>query len=65
MSARKHTLQEDLLAVFKRACREKEFELADRLLAALEGSACRQSNDELLAQAYLVFADSCEALANC
>lgn len=60
MSSIKHTLAEEVFAVFKRACREKDFALADHLLAALEAVAYREKDVWQLDLAYLVLAASCE-----
>lgn len=62
MSKAKRSLHEDVLVLFERACREREFELADLLLTALEGSARQRGNDELLALAYVIFAKACMPL---
>ncbi|MDW3686541.1 hypothetical protein RA280_33335 [Cupriavidus sp. CV2] len=51
---------EEVFAVFERACREKDFALADHLLAALETIARRQTDERQLDLAYLVLAASCE-----
>jgi len=62
MSKAKRSLQEELLVLFERACREREFELADLLLTALEGIARQGGDDEQLALAYLIFAKACGSL---
>ncbi|WP_416047316.1 hypothetical protein [Cupriavidus basilensis] len=60
MSTIKHTLGEDVFAVFERACLEKEFELADHLLLALEAIARRRKDAKQLDVAYLLLAATCE-----
>lgn len=60
MSAMKHSLSDDVLAVFKRSCRENEFELANHLLSALEVIASNQTDRHQLDAAYLTFIACCD-----
>ncbi|GAB7547725.1 hypothetical protein [Cupriavidus sp. 8B] len=60
MSSTKHTLFEEVSAVFERACHEKDFALAEHLLSALETIARRQKDERQLDLAYLVLAASFE-----
>lgn len=62
MGITRQALHEDVFAVFERACREREFEVAEHLLTALEVIARRRGDEEHLALAYLVFANACRAL---
>lgn len=55
------TLNEDLFSIFERACRAKDFEIADQLLRALETFARRSNDTRQLSLAYLVFANACNA----
>lgn len=57
MDVLKHSLSDDVLAAFKRACRENEFELANHLLSALEAMA---TDRHQLDAAYLTFIACCE-----
>lgn len=41
------SLRDDILAAFERACRERDFELAELLMQALEAMARRDGNDLL------------------
>ncbi|MGH8788521.1 MAG: hypothetical protein ACREYA_26025 [Cupriavidus necator] len=50
------TLHEEVFAVFERACREGDFELAEHILLALETIARRQNDDRQLDRAYLLLA---------
>ncbi len=60
MGALKHSLSDDVLAVFKRACRENQFELATHLLSALEVMASKQTDRNQLDAAYLTFIACCD-----
>lgn len=60
MGALKHSLSGDVLAVFKRACRENELELANHLLTALEVMARKQTDRHQLDAAYLTFIAYCD-----
>lgn len=61
MGALKHSLSDDVLAVFSRACRENEFELANCLLSALEILASKQTDRHQLDAAYLTFIACCDS----
>jgi len=50
-----HTLDEDIFAVFERACRERQFELANHILGALESIARHRNDARQLELAYLIF----------
>lgn len=55
------SLVNDVLQAFERACAERDTEVAEKLLEALEVLDARGTEDELdpcLARAYLVIADS-------
>lgn len=52
----RRTLYEEIFAVFERACREGDFELADHILLALETIARRQKDNQRLDRAYLLLA---------
>lgn len=58
MVKRKCSLEDDLQAVFERACREQDFEIAEHLLQALETFALRTGSDEKLKRIYLTVASS-------
>ena len=60
MSTISRSLHEDVFAVFERACHEKELELADDILLALENIARRRKDVQQLDLAYLLLAASCE-----
>lgn len=60
MDTLKHSLSDDLLTIFKRACRENEFEVADHLLTALEVIASEQADRHQLDAAYLTFITCCD-----
>lgn len=60
MGALKHSLSDDVLAIFKRACRENEFELATHLLSVLEVMASKQTDRHQLDAAYLTFIACCD-----
>ncbi|WP_367395181.1 hypothetical protein [Cupriavidus sp. Agwp_2] len=51
-----HTLYAEVFAVFERACREGDLELADHILFALEAIAHRQRDDRQLDRAYFLLA---------
>ncbi|QRQ85874.1 hypothetical protein [Cupriavidus oxalaticus] len=57
MEAAGRTLHEAVFAVFERACREGNFELAEHLLRALEAMARREEAERQLDRAYLLLAD--------
>lgn len=46
-------LRDDLLAVFERACREDDFEVAEYLLQALEAIARRDDAGETMQHVYI------------
>ena len=54
--AMKRSLHGDVFAAFARACEEREFELAEHLLRALEAIAREQSNSDELDVAYALLA---------
>lgn len=58
MNGKKHGLDDDVSAVFARACRERDFEVAEHLLHALEAIAHRNGDEARLQRAYLEFARS-------
>lgn len=60
MSSLGHTLSDDLLEVFKRACLENEFESAGHLLSALEVLVSKQTDGNSLDAAYLAFIACCD-----
>ncbi|MDF3885089.1 hypothetical protein [Cupriavidus basilensis] len=60
MSTIRRSLFEDVFAVFERACHEKEFELADDILLAIENLARRRKDVQQIDLAYLLLAASCE-----
>ncbi|MFS8980111.1 hypothetical protein PO002_37610 [Cupriavidus necator] len=53
-------MYDEVFAVFERACREGDFELAEHLLLALEAMARRQEADRQLDRAYLLLAGLCK-----
>lgn len=58
MVKRKCSLEDDLQAVFERACLEQDVEIAEYLLQALEAFALRSGSDEKLKRIYLTVASS-------
>lgn len=58
MNGAKGTLEDDVLAVFERACIEQDLPIAEYLLGALELVAKRDGNENQLQQAMLRFAQS-------
>jgi hypothetical protein len=48
------TLRDDVQTAFERACAEKDFEVAEHLLLALEAIASREKNKASLDMAYWV-----------
>ncbi|MBF8179081.1 MAG: hypothetical protein K2Y13_12475 [Burkholderiaceae bacterium] len=58
MSRKKRTLDDDVLAAFKRACHEEDWQIAEHLLQALEILACRTDDEDDLQRAYLEFTRS-------
>ncbi|OGB26684.1 MAG: hypothetical protein A3I66_03870 [Burkholderiales bacterium RIFCSPLOWO2_02_FULL_57_36] len=58
MGKRKCSLEDDVRAVFERACVEQDFQLAEHLLQALETLAERDGHDEKLKQTYMMMASS-------
>lgn len=60
MGTLKHSLNDDVFAVFERACQQNEFELADHMLLALEVMARKQNDTKQLDSAYLTFIACCD-----
>lgn len=58
MNRKKRSLDDDVSAAFERACRERDFAVAEHLLRALEAIADRNGDDAPLQRAYLEFARS-------
>lgn len=56
MTAAKQTLCDDALAMFKQACEQEQYIVADRLLGALEAMAGQAQDSRQLDEAYLVVA---------
>lgn len=56
MSRKRNSLEDDVFAVFERACREQDFEIAEHLLQTLEATAHRSGDHEQLDLAYLSLA---------
>jgi len=56
MNVRQHSLGDDLSVAFTRACRERDFAVADHLLSALEIIASREDEPGRLERAYLELA---------
>ena len=52
----RRNLADDVSAAFARACRERDFEVADHLLCALKIIARREDEPDRLERAYLEFA---------
>lgn len=46
------TLEEDVAKLFRRACRERDWEIAEFLFQALEAIANREENDESVQAAF-------------
>lgn len=59
MTAATQTLCNDVLAVFKRACEQEQYVVADLLLSALEAMAGQDQDSRQLDEAYLVVARCC------
>lgn len=55
------SLEDDILVTYKRACIERELDIAEILLQALELTAHRKGDDERLNQALLFIVDSMPA----
>lgn len=53
MNEELNRLEDDVFAVFERACREHEFEVAEHLLQTLETIAARSGDEDRLEEAYL------------
>jgi hypothetical protein len=53
MNEELNRLEDEVFAVFERACREQEFEVAEHLLQALETIAEGPSDEDRLEEAYL------------
>jgi hypothetical protein len=53
MNEELNRLEDDVFAVFERACREQEFEVAEHLLQALETIAEDSGDEDRLEEAYL------------
>jgi hypothetical protein len=53
MNEELNRLEDEVFAVFERACREQEFEVAEHLLQALETIAEGSSDENRLEEAYL------------
>ncbi len=59
MTATTQTLNDDVLAVFRRACEQEQYVVADLLLSALEAMAGQGQDSRQLDEAYLVLANGC------
>lgn len=59
MTAATQTLNDDVLAVFRRACEQEQYDVADRLLSALEAMAGQGQDCRQLDEAYLILANCC------
>lgn len=53
-----YTLHDEIFAVFERACREGNFDVAEDLLRALEATARQRKDEQELDRAYLVLVNS-------
>jgi hypothetical protein len=53
MNEELNRLEDEVFAVFERACREQEFEVAEHLLQALETIAEGSGDENRLEEAYL------------
>lgn len=53
------SLRDDVLAAFARACREREFEVAEHLLCAIEAIALQSHDFEQLDVAYALLGQQC------
>ncbi|WP_230960682.1 hypothetical protein [Burkholderia stagnalis] len=58
MGSMTYTLEDEILAVFERACCEGDFEVAEHLLRALEAIAFRQRDEQQLDCAYFTLAST-------
>lgn len=65
MTAAKQTLCDDVLAVFKRACEQEQYVVADLLLSALEAMAGQAQDSRQLDEAYLEVARCCAPPSRC
>lgn len=52
MNGKSSSLQDELEAVFQRACADNDMQVAEYLLEALETLACRNHDDDLLNRVY-------------
>lgn len=59
MTAATQTLSDDVLAVFRRACEQEQYVVADLLLNVLEAMAGQNQDSRQLDEAYLVVAHCC------
>jgi hypothetical protein len=55
---RKSSLEDDVQAVFERACAEQDFQVAEHLMQALEAFAHRNKNGDRLNRLYMTFISS-------
>jgi hypothetical protein len=58
MQEKSSSLEHDVIAAFKRACREQDFVVAEHLLQTLEVMAHRSDDDAKLENAYLHLAQT-------
>jgi hypothetical protein len=58
MSKESKSLEEEVIAVFERACREQDLVAAEHLLKTLEAMAHRSGNEERVEDAYLHLAQT-------
>ncbi|MFS8979705.1 hypothetical protein PO002_35405, partial [Cupriavidus necator] len=65
MTATTQTLTDDVLAVFRRACDQEQYVVADLLLSALEAMAGQDQDSRQLDEAYLVVAHCCAPACRC
>ncbi|MBU66359.1 MAG: hypothetical protein CL858_13025 [Cupriavidus sp.] len=65
MTAATQTLNDDVLAVFRRACEQEQYAVADLLLSALEAMAGQDEDSRQLDEAYLVVAHCCAPASRC
>ncbi|MGH8786336.1 MAG: hypothetical protein ACREYA_14785 [Cupriavidus necator] len=57
MTTGTQSLTDDVLAVFRRACEQQQYGVADLLLAALEVMAGQDKDSQQLDEAYLILAN--------
>ncbi|KVK80935.1 hypothetical protein WS90_16820 [Burkholderia cepacia] len=58
MGRLEYPLQDEIFAVFERACREGNFDVAEYLLCALEAVACQKRDEQKLDRAYLALVNT-------